>query len=241
MKESLSFEETEFEAFIQNCPYPMILYDNSYIRQCPQNIENLERKDSQETLTTIDEMKDEQYFSNEEYFSKVPEVVPQTDYDLFVEWMKTRKIEESEPTLKEEKTEDNISVSSDEEFLESQDVIEEVIKLEEIPEIKTEVLDKKISTNPFEDEEDLIPSTLLSVATSSLTVSQTSLTPSQNSTSDIEGESSSAGKRPVTHTKGRAPEPPKKKSLLGYIPNIFRSETSPANNCESDSMKETAI
>lgn len=268
----LSFEETEFEAFIQNCPYPMILYDNSYIRPIPPNspqnivdsrVENLERKDSQDTLTTIDEMKDEQYFTNEEYFSKAQETVPQTDYDLFVQWMKTRKIEESEQSLpveingKAEDFKDTLSVSSEEEFLESQDVIDEIIKVDEIPvllepetesEIKIEV-DSKLSTNPFEVEEDepLIPSTLLSVTTSNLTASQTSLTPSQNSTSDIEGESSSSGKRPATHTKGRAPEPPKiveekkKKSLLGYIPSIFRSETSPENKFDSDSMKETAI
>lgn len=268
----LSFEETEFEAFIQNCPYPMILYDNSYIRPIPPNssqnivdsrVEKIERKDSQDTLTTIDEMKDEQYFTNEEYFSKIQETVPQTDYDLFVQWMKTRKIEESEQSLpietngKVEDFKDTISVSSEEEFLESQDVIDEIIKVEEIPvllepepepEIQIEV-DTKMSTNPFEVEEDepLIPSTLLSVATPSLTASQTSLTPSQNSTSDIEGESSSSGKRPVTHTKGRAPEPPKiveekkKKSLLGYIPSIFRSETPPENKFDSDSMKETAI
>lgn len=242
LKESLSFEETEFEAFIQNCPYPMILYDNSYIRSQSlienPRVENLERKDSQDTLTTIDEMKDEQYFSNEEYFAKAPETVPQTDYDLFVEWMKTRKIEETQPTKSsDEKIVDTISVSSDEEFLESQDIIDEIPVIE--------VQETKISTNPFEDEEDVLPTTLLSVATSSLTASQSSLTPSQNS--DVEGENSSSGKRPVTHTKGRAPEPPKiseekkKKSLLGYIPNIFRSETSPANKFESDSMKETAI
>lgn len=237
----------------------MILYDNSYIRPITNNPQNIvERQNSEDTLTTIAEMKDEQYFTNEEYFAKLPDV-PQTDYDLFVEWMKTRKIEESEKAVTTEKTpeekiedfKDTKSVSSEEEFLESEDFIEEIVKLEEIPvllepepEIKIKVHETIISTNPFEDE---IPTTLLSVTSSNLTASQTSLTPSQNSTSDIEGENSSAVKRPVTHTKGRAPEPPKivdekkKKSLLGYIPNIFRSQSPPANTFETDSMKETAI